>query len=136
MSLPTEGVVLVDVSPGAAEQFDQSFLERIGHPVLVCHGPHEATLCPILAERGCDSFDAAHGVVFALDLDRPQHRAILRRYQELAREGVPIRAVVTPAQAEAYADLLAEVEVWAHEPTAADLDGFAAEVEAADRLRT
>ena len=38
------------------------------------------------------------------------------------------------AGAWAYTDLLAEVEVWTHEPNVADLDGFAAEIEAADRL--
>jgi len=33
-----------------------------------------------------------------------------------------------------YADLLADVEVWRREPSVADLDGFAREVEAADRF--
>lgn len=134
MATSMQGVVLVDVSPGEGERFDQSFLEKVGHPVLVCHGPHEGELCPILAGTGCELFDAAHGVVFSLDLDRPQHRAILARYRELASEGTPIRAVVRPEQAEQFSDLLADIEVWTHEPTAADLDGFAAEVEAADRL--
>jgi len=32
-----------------------------------------------------------------------------------------------------HAELLADVEVWPNEPTIADLDGFAAEVEAIDR---
>jgi len=73
-------------------------------------------------------------VLFELDLDRPQHRAILRRYRELARPEVPIRAIVSPAQAERYADAFADVELLAHTPTVADLDGFAAEVEAADRV--
>jgi hypothetical protein len=127
------GVVLVDVSPGASEAFERSFLERVGHPALVCHGPHDGALCPLLAGSGCADFEAAHGIVFELDLERPQHQAILRRYRELAPEGMPIRAVVTPEQADRYRDLLAEVQVWTHEPTAADLDGFAAEVEAADR---
>jgi hypothetical protein len=30
-------------------------------------------------------------------------------------------------------ELLEDVEVWTHEPSVADLDGFAAEVEANDR---
>ncbi len=38
------GVILLDVSPGVGEQFDQSFLERVDHPVIVCHGPHEGEL--------------------------------------------------------------------------------------------
>lgn len=41
--------------------------------------------------------------------------------------------VATAEQAEHYREVLAGVEVWTHEPTAADLDGFAAEVEANDR---
>ena len=73
--------------------------------------------------------------MFKLDLRRSHHQAILRRYQELARLDMPIRVVVSPADAERYADLLRDVEVWAHEPTVADLDGFAARVEAADRAR-
>ncbi len=105
----------------------------MGHPALVCHGPHEAQLCPLLAGKGCDKFEAAHGIVFELDLDRAQHRAIVDRYRQLGRDDLPIRVVVTPEQAEQYAGELAGVEVWTHLPTAADLDGFAAEVEAVDR---
>ncbi len=133
MEQPMHGVVLLDVSPGASEVFERSFLERVGHPALVCHGPHEGTLCPLLAGKGCADFDAAHGIVFELDLDRPQHRAIVKRYRELGREGLPIRVVATPEQAARYRDLLAGTEVWTHQPTAADLDAFAAEVEATDR---
>jgi hypothetical protein len=53
--------------------------------------------------------------------------------RELGSEEMPIRGVTTPEQAVQHAALLAGVEVWTHEPTVADLDGFAAEVEAADR---
>jgi hypothetical protein len=108
-------------------------MEKVGHPAIVCHGPHEGSLCPLLQGTGCEQFEAAHGIVFELDLDRAQHRAIVQRYRALGREGMPIRVVATPEQAERYRDLLAGVEVWTHEPTVADLDGFAAEVEAADR---
>lgn len=128
-----QGIVLLDVSPGGEESFDVSFLERTEHPVMVCHGPAVDELCPLLGGQGCPKFEAAHGIVFKLDLDQPQHRAILRRYRELARADLPIRVVVAPAQAARYRDLLADVEIWLHEPTAADLDGFAAGVEAADR---
>jgi len=127
------GVVLLDISPGSGESFERSFLEKVGHPAVVCHGPHEGALCPLLAGKGCEDFESAHGIVFELDLDRPQHRAIVERYRELGREGMPIRVVATPEQAAEYAELLADVEVWTHEPTVADLDGFAAEVEANDR---
>jgi hypothetical protein len=128
-----DGLILVDVGSGPAEAFESSLLERFGHPVKVCHGPDHGHLCPLLAGTGCERVDAAHGIIFQLDLDRPQHRAILRRYREVTRPEVPIRAVVSEEQAARYADLLADFEVWTHEPTVADLDGFAAEVEAVDR---
>ena len=127
-----EGMILLDVTAGTGE-FDRDMLERLGHPVKVCHGPDHATLCPLLAGEGCDEFASAHGVIFQLDLDRPQHRAILRRYRELARRDVPIRVVTSPHQAARYAEELRDIEVIAHDTTVADLDGFAAEVEAADR---
>jgi hypothetical protein len=121
-----EGVVLLDVPPGDAGEFDREMLERMGHPVHVC---------PLLGGDGCALFEQAHGIVFKLDLGRDQHREILRRYRQLAREDVPIRVLVSAADAERYGDLLRDVEVWTHEPNVADLDGFAARVEAADRLR-
>ena len=133
MARTMQGVILLDVSPGASEAFETGFLEKVGHPAVVCHGPHEGTMCPLLEGKGCADFEAAHGIVFELDLDRPQHRDIVQRYRELGREGLPIRVVATPEQAERYREELAGVEVWTHEPTTADLDGFAAEVEAADR---
>jgi hypothetical protein len=129
-----EGVVLLDVSPGDAGEFDRVALERLGHPVVVCHGPSAEALCPLMGGNGCPKFGQAHGIVFKLDLGRDQHRAILRRYRQLARPDVPIRVLVAPADAERYAELLQDVEFWSHEPNVADLDGFAAEVEAADRL--
>lgn len=128
----TSGTVLLDMMPGESCDFDRSILERLGHPVTVCHGPEVATLCPLLGGEGCAKFEKAHGIVFQLDLDRSQHRAILRRYRQLARPDLPIRVVVRTEQRERFADLLTGYEVWDHEPTVADLDGFAAEVEAAD----
>jgi hypothetical protein len=129
-----EGLVLLDVAPGAAGEFDRLALERTGHPVLVCHGPDVRALCPLLGGQGCPKFDQAHGIVFKLDLGRADHRAILRRYRKLARPDLPIRVLVAPGEAEKYRDLLQDVEIWSHEPNVADLDGFAAEVEAADRF--
>jgi hypothetical protein len=126
------GLVLLDVLAGDGE-FDQKTLARLGHPVLTCSGPEVNALCPLLGGTGCPKFDQAHGIVFELDLDRAQHRAILERYRQLAREDLPIRVVVRPDQRVRYADLLATVQVWDHQPTVADLDGFAAQVEAADR---
>lgn len=128
-----QGVILVDVSQWDDEVFESSLLERFGHPVKVCHGPAHGHICPLLAGTGCELVEQAHGIIFQLDLDRTQHRKILQRYREVTRPEVPIRAVVTPKQAEIYATALDGVEVWTHQPTTADLDGFAAEVEAADR---
>jgi hypothetical protein len=127
------GMILIDVTPGSGEEFDRSFLERTGHEVVVCHGPDDGVVCPLLTGTGCEKVDRAHGIVFALDLDRPQHLAILQRYHEVTRPEVPIRAVVRPGQRTKYAELLEPFEVWEHEPTVADLDGFAAGVEAVDR---
>ncbi len=126
-------VILVDLPEG--ENQDSDFFEDLGYSLVLCHGPGHGTLCPLLARGGsCSKAEEAHGVVFRLDLDRPQHRAILRRYQEVLREDVPIRVVTTPEQANRYAPLLAAVQVWTHHPGIGDLDGFAAEVEAADRF--
>jgi hypothetical protein len=127
-----EGMILLDVTAGSGE-FDRDVLERFDHPVKVCHGPAHAALCPLLAGKGCGEFEQAHGVIFELDLDRPQHRAIVRRYRESARSDVPIRVVASAEQAARYAEELRGIEVLTHASTVADLDGFAAEVEAADR---
>ena len=127
------GVVLLDVVPGAGGVFEASFLDKVGHPVQVCHGPAPDATCPLVASETCDMFEMAHGIVFELDLDRPEHRAIVERYRVLAGPEMPIRIVVRPGQAERYQDLVSQFEVWSHEPTVADLDGFAAEVEAVDR---
>jgi hypothetical protein len=134
MDATHDGVVLLDVVPGEAGEFDRAILERLGHPVNVCHGPTVQARCPLLGGQGCSWFEQAHGIVFKLDLGRSEHRAVLRRYQKLARSDLPIRVLVTPEQAEDYRDLLRGVEIWTHEPTVADLDGFAAQVEAADRF--
>jgi hypothetical protein len=133
MEQQPEGMILIDVSRDAGGEFDRSFLERAGHEVVVCHGPEHGETCPLLAGTGCELVDRAHGIVFALDLDDDQHRAILRRYQEVTGSEVPIRAVVRPGQRAAYADQLSGVEIWETEPSVAELDGFAARVEAVDR---
>jgi hypothetical protein len=127
------GVVLLDTGSAADEAFDVSFLERNDHPVLVCHGPGADTTCPLLSGEGCELFGAAHGVVFQLDLDHPEHLAILEQYRDL-RPDLPIRVVARPDQADRYGELFSAFEVIVHDPTAADLDGFAAEVEANDRM--
>jgi hypothetical protein len=124
--------VLLDLADDERAGFEASFLARNGHPVHVCPGPGGST-CPILVGTGCERFKSAHGVIFQLDLDRPAHRAILKKYRVLAGDGLPIRVVVEAGQDARYAGLLTDFEVWTHEPSVADLDGFAAEVEAAER---
>src|SRR5947209_14807998 len=114
----TEGMILLDVTAGAgAGAFDRDLLERLGHVVRMCHGPEHGTLCPLLAGRGCDDFTEAHGVIFELALDRPQHRAVVRRYRELARAEIPIRVVTSAEQAARYAEDLRGIEVCTHAPT-------------------
>jgi hypothetical protein len=126
-----EGIIL-DVTPGSAV-FEADFLERLGHPVLVCHGPmHD--VCPLLEDQSCEMLDSAHGIVFQLDLDRPDHRKILERYRRVLAADHPIRVVVQPGQDRAYAALLEGCQVWTHQPNAGELDGFAAQVEASDLL--
>lgn len=125
--------LILDVTSAEAAP-DREFLERLGHPVLVCHGPAWGRACPIIKGH-CPMVESAHGVVFQLDLDRPQHRVILKRYQEVLCDDVPIVAVVQPGQEERYPDVLKGVQVWTEAPTIAKLNGFAAQVEAADEFR-
>lgn len=131
MAQIAEGYILFDIPEGEVP-VDQEFLEHLGHPVLICHGPSPGHLCPILKEEGCPLAEHAEGIVFGLDLDRPQHRAILKRYKELLRGDVPIHVVVRPGQELQYAELLKSLKVWTHTPVAGDLDALAAEVEAAE----
>jgi hypothetical protein len=126
-----KSLILVDIPEGGTAEV--SFVEGEGHPAVICHGPDEAT-CPLLTGESCVLAESAHGILFHLDLDRPQHRSILERYKEVLREDVPIRVVTTGDQARQYASLLSGVQVWTHEPGAGDLDGFVAQVEAADRF--
>jgi hypothetical protein len=127
----TDSYILFDTPPGDSPP-DGRFLEQLGHRVMVCNGPQPGGVCPILTGEGCELAENAHGIVFELDLDRPQHRAILARYKESLKSDVPIRVVAGPGQAAEYPALLAGLKVWAHAPVAGDLDGLAAEVDAAD----
>lgn len=126
-----ESYILFDV-PEGSEPVDRAFLEGLGHPVMVCNGPQPGKLCPILSGESCALAEGAHGIVFELDLDRAQHRAILARYKDSLSSSLPIRVVVRPDQATRYVHLLKGLKVWTHVPVAGDLDGLAAEVEAAD----
>lgn len=125
--------VLFDI-PGAADPVDRKFLEDMGHRVMVCGGPGEGQLCPILRGEGCQLAEGAEGIVFELDLDRPQHRAILRKYKTTLRPDLPIRVVVPRDQWAENAELLSGLKVLSHAPVAGDLDGLVAEMEAAEEL--
>lgn len=127
--------VLFDI-PTGDKPVDSDFLVRLGHPVEVCHGPGGEHTCPLAEGKSCPLAENAHGIVFELDLDRPEHRDILDKYKRGLREDVPIRVAVRPGQEREYAELLKGVRVWTHTPVAGDLDAFAAEVEAADQLRS
>lgn len=131
--MPDEQSIILDVTGGDGA-FETRFLESLGHPVLVCHGPDFGKSCPVL-KGGCSLVENAHGVVFQLDLDRPIHRAILKRYQVVLADDVPLWASVRPGQEEQYADLLQGVQVVVGEPGAGTLDAIASQVEAADMTR-
>jgi hypothetical protein len=129
--------MILDVTPGDHEGFERDLLEGMGHRVEICHGPGvgDHTHCPLLEEGTCDLVNAAHGVVFKLDLDRDYHRQILQTYKLTLPSDMPIAVALQPGQDADYAALLDGVYVWNHTPTATDLDGFAALVEAADKTR-
>jgi hypothetical protein len=127
----TDSYVLFDIPTGDKPR-DRQFLEQLGHRVMVCNGPKDGGICPILTGEGCELAENAHGVVFELDLDRAQHRAILGKYKKSLKGDLPIRVVVTPEQASTYSHLLEGLKVLDHPPVAGDLDALAAEVDAAD----
>lgn len=128
-----DGYILFDI-PTGTEPVDREFLEQLGHPVRICHGPPPARLCPILEGGHCPLAEGAHGIVFEFDLDRPQHRAILQRYKDVLRDDIPIRVLVKPGQNSQYAGVLKGLKVVTHVPVAGDLDALAAEVEAAQKI--
>lgn len=127
--------MILDVTPGDHEGFERHLLEGMGHRVEVCHGPGGHGGCPLVENGSCELVEQAHGVVFKLDLDRPYHRTILEHYRAALGDDTPIAVAVHPGQEQRYAELLGDVYLWNHQPTAADLDGFAARVEAVDRDR-
>ncbi|MBK5269261.1 MAG: hypothetical protein JJE47_17705 [Acidimicrobiia bacterium] len=128
--METLDTVLVDCVSDYSQEAAQ--LERRGHHVVYCAGPPRATLCPILRKGFCEKIAAASGVIFDLDLDRAQHRAILARYREVLGSEIPIRVMVSPRQAVRYAELLAPNQAWTQHPTITDVDDFAAALETID----
>lgn len=127
------GLILL-VVPESTDEFTASVLEKLDHAVLTCHGPKPGRDCPLLHGDGCPWLAEAHGIVFSLDLGRPAHRAILQAYDRLAADAgrdVPIRVILPPGAT--LPPGLDNLMTWEGEPSVADLDGFAALVEAVDR---
>ena len=123
--------VLFDI-PGGDRPTDEEFLEGMGHGVKICGGPSDDHPCPLLIGEHCDLAEDADGIVFEFDLEREDHRGILRQYKTSLRSDVPIRVVVPREQWAEHAELLAGLKVLPHAPVAGDLDGLAAEMEASD----
>ena len=122
--------VILDVNPDPDElAWEQEWLGRLELPVIPCRGPHAVGACPLLQGKACGKVDRADGILFQLDLDREDHREILRIYAEALE--VPIRAVVTERQQRAYPELLHNVEVFTPPVGPSALDAFAAEVTSA-----
>ena len=120
--------VILDVNPDPeALDWEQDFLTRIETSVIGCCGPDQVGGCPLLEGKPCAKIEAADGVLFQLDLDRPEHRRILAKYVRLL--DVPIRVVVSAEQQVRWARLLDLVEVFTPPIGPAKLDAFAAEVE-------
>ena len=119
--------VILNVNPDPdALAWEQEWLQRLDLPVVNCSGPHHVGQCPLLKGLSCGKVARADGILFQLDLDRPDHREILATYAETL--DVPIRAVVTQEQQEKYAELLADIETFTPPVGPAKLDAFAAEV--------
>lgn len=126
----TAAPTILEVNPHPEElDWDQEFLGRMEIPMLRCRGPHGPGKCPILQGKSCGKIEKADGILFQLDLDREDHREILRLYIEML--DVPIRAVVSDEQQQRYAELLKDVEVVTPPVGPSMLDAFAAEVESA-----
>ena len=120
--------LILDVNPDQQDlDWEADLLERLEAHVVTCRGPQRAGACPILQGKNCGKVAAADGILFQLDLEREDHRAILEAYVE--RLDIPIRVVVGPGQREAFASELRDVEVQERPVGPAALDGFAAEVE-------
>lgn len=105
----TEPYILFDL-PEGEEPADREFLDQLGHEVVVCNGPSEGHPCPVLKGEPCQLVAGAHGIVFGLDLDRAQHRAVLARYKG-SLNNIPIRVVARPDQLERNAPLLEGLSV-------------------------
>lgn len=122
--------LILDVNPNPeALAWQRGLLKDMSIPVVGCCGPELSGGCPLLRGEHCPKVDAADGVIFQLDLDRPEHRRILVKYMvELDAREAPLRVVVTEEQKRRWPKLLERVEVFTPPVGVAKLDAFAAEV--------
>ncbi len=125
-----ERPILVDAPD--ASKVDRAFIESLGHHVTSCAGPQEGP-CPLVDGGTCELAEDAHGIVFMLDLEQPEHRQVLSAYRERLREDLPIGVVVRDrSQALEHASLLGGLRVWTDVPGVGDLDALVAEVDAGE----
>ena len=86
---------------------------------------------PSLADgSSCSKVEAAHGIVFRLDLKLPEHRQMLEGISDTAAAGLPVRVVVRPGQDHQFGDLLEGVPVWAGTAAPEEWDEFLAQIRA------
>jgi hypothetical protein len=122
---------ILDVHPSPEVlRWEWEQLEEMDIHVVGCRGPEASGGCPLLRGEECALLDGADGVMFHLDLDKPEHRRLLTKYVALAdRHEVPVRVVVSEEQQARWAPLLSLAEVFTAPVGAAKLDAFASEVE-------
>jgi DNA-binding NtrC family response regulator len=87
-------------------------LEGAGYSVTHCGGPDaiRGRVCPLVTGEPCPWVDAADVVVHDLDLDRPEHREILRTLRR-THPDTPIVLELPEATARQHACLLASCRV-------------------------
>ena len=125
--METLDTVLVDCRSELSWETD--LLRQRGHDVVYCPGSPLGASCPILGGDFCAKVAAASGVIFDLDLDRAEHRAILAKYRGLLGPEIPIRVLIREDQVAAYPELFEPVQMWIERPTPADVIEFAAALE-------
>lgn len=104
-------VVLECADPKAVDA-RRAALEAAGFSVTVCPGPDASRrrMCPLRADEPCPWVDAADVVVHDLDLDIPEHRAVLRALRR-THPGTPIVLELPEQVATRHADVLRDCHV-------------------------
>jgi len=99
--------VLVENADRSVGYATQKLLIDEAFDVQYCGGPDllRRQRCPLVTEGRCALVDGADVVVHSLNLDRPDHAAVLRRMRELHPDTPVVVEVPTPVL-EKHADLL------------------------------